>query len=122
MGMRIIAIDDNKTNLKLLEKLLEEKYDVVCFPDASDALYYLQKNEADLILSDLIMPEMTGIGLLKALRNKKIDIPLVIISAYDKKQYIEEAYSHGALHYLVKPINPDELFDVVDNTLSLKPN
>ncbi|MGM0497860.1 MAG: response regulator [Bacteroidota bacterium] len=121
MGMRIIAIDDNITNLKLLEKLLEEKYNIVCFPDAAEALSYLEKNHADLILSDLMMPEMNGIELLQKLHSKKINIPLVMISAYDKKEYIERAYSNGALKYLVKPINPDELFDVVDNTLTLNP-
>jgi len=121
-GTQIVAIDDNITNLKLLEKLLEEKYSIVCFQDALKALTYLKNNQADLILSDLMMPEMTGIGLLKELKFRNIHIPLVMISAYDKKQYIDDAYFNGALKYLVKPINPDELFGVIDSALTLSPN
>jgi len=121
-GTQIVAIDDNITNLKLLEKLLEEKYSIVCFQDAVTALKYLENNQADLVLSDLIMPEMNGIELLKALKTNDINIPLVMISAFDKKQYIDDAYFNGALKYLVKPINPDELFGVIDNVLTLSPN
>jgi len=122
MGTQIVAIDDNITNLKLLEKLLEEKYSIICFQDAVKALIYLKNNQADLILSDLMMPEMNGIDLLKELKFNDIRTPLVMISAYDKKQYIDDAYSNGALKYIVKPINPDELFEVIDNTLTLSTN
>ena len=122
MGTQIVAIDDNITNLKLLEKLLEEKYSIICFQDAVKALKYLKNNQADLILSDLMMPDITGIDLLKELKINDIRTPLVMISAYDKKQYIEEAYFNGALKYLVKPINPDELFGVIDSALTLSPN
>jgi len=122
MGTQIVAIDDNTTNLKLLEKLLEEKYNIVCFRNPVTALKYIKNNRADLILSDLMMPEMNGIELLKNLNSDNIHVPLVMISAYDKKQYIDDAYFNGALKYIVKPINPDELFEVIDNTLTLSPN
>lgn len=118
---KIIAIDDNLTNLKLIEKLLEDKYDMVCFQDAMDALAYLKNHQADLILSDLMMPEMTGIDLLKQIQAQNLLIPFIIISAYDNQKYIEQAYYHGALKYIVKPINPDELFKVVDSSLTINP-
>ncbi len=122
MGTQIVAIDDNITNLKLLEKLLEEKYNVICFQDAEKAIKYLKKNRVDLILSDLIMPEMNGIELLQALKSGNIHVPFVIISAYDKKQYIDDAFFNGVLKYLVKPINPTELFGVIDNALTFSSN
>ena len=79
MGQRrIVAIDDNITNLKLLEKLLEEKYTMVCFQDALDALVYVQNNDADLILSDLMMPNMTGLQLLQEIHIRNIYIPFII--------------------------------------------
>ncbi len=118
---KIVAIDDNLTNLKLIEKLLEDKYEIVCFQDAMEALAYLKGHHADLILSDLMMPEMTGIDLLKQIHSQNLPIPLIIISAYDNQQYIEQAYHHGALKYIVKPINPDELFDVVNSSLTINP-
>ncbi len=118
---KIIAIDDNLTNLKLIEKLLEDKYDIVCFQDAMEALAYLKDHQADLILSDLMMPGMTGIDLLKQIHSQNLPIPLIIISAYDNQQYIEQAYYHGALKYIIKPINPDELFEEVDSSLTLNP-
>ena len=119
---RIIAIDDNITNLKLIEKLLEEKYTMVCFQDALDALGYLQNNDADLILSDLMMPDMTGIQLLQEIHTRNIHIPFIIISAYDNKQYKQDAYNKGVIKYIVKPINPEELFDVVEDSLTLNPS
>jgi DNA-binding NtrC family response regulator len=114
---RIVAIDDNLTNLKLLEKLLEEKYNVVCFQSVIDSIAYMKKNDVDLIISDMMMPEMTGIDLLKHIQTQNLPVPFIIISAYDNQQYIEQAYYYGALKYIVKPINPDELFEVVDNSL-----
>ena len=116
---RIIAIDDNLTNLKLLEKLLEDKYDVVCFQNVLDSIAYMKKNHVDVIISDLMMPEMTGIDLLKQLKTQKLPVPFIIVSAYDNQQYIEQAYSHGALKYIVKPINPDELFEVLEKSLTV---
>ena len=122
MGQRrIVAIDDNITNLKLLEKLLEEKYTMVCFQDALDALVYVQNNDADLILSDLMMPNMTGLQLLQEIHIRNIYIPFIIISAYDNKTYKQDAYSKGVIKYIVKPINPEELFDVVEDSLTLNP-
>ncbi|WP_292484915.1 PleD family two-component system response regulator [Methanohalobium sp.] len=118
---KIIAIDDNLTNLKLIEKLLEDKYNIKCFQDAMEALAYLKDHQADLILSDLMMPGMTGIDLLKQIHSQNLPIPLIIISAYDNQQYIEQAYYHGALKYIIKPINPDELFEEVDSSLTLNP-
>jgi CheY-like chemotaxis protein len=118
---RIIAIDDNLTNLKLLEKLLEDKYEIVCFQDVLESIAYMKKNHVDLIISDLMMPEMTGIDLLKQLKTQNLPVPFIIVSAYDNQQYIEQAYYHGAMKYIIKPINPDELFDVVESSLTLNP-
>ena len=70
-----------------------------------------------MILSDMVMPGMNGIDILKKVKAFNRDIPFIIISAYDKKTYINQAFKSGVYRYLVKPLNPLELIGLIDETL-----
>lgn len=114
---RIIAIDDNQTNIILLEKLLNPRYQIIGFTNSIKAWEYIQKNSIDIILADMVMPCMSGLDLLKKVKEIHPGIPFIIISAYDKKKYIHEAHKLGAYRYLVKPFNPLEFIDFIEETI-----
>lgn len=78
---------------------------------AADVLAYLDRSTIDLLITDISMPDMTGLELIKAVKKKNPDISVIIISAYSKFEYVKEAIKYGVINYLLKPINVEELYD-----------
>ena len=81
---RIIAIDDNVTNLKMVERVLKDKYKLVLVKSGEKALSYLENNLVDLILLDIVMPEMNGFEVfecIKKLDNNNNSTPVVFLTA-----------------------------------------
>jgi two-component system, response regulator YesN len=83
--------------------------------DGKQALSKLQKQEIDLVLTDIRMPGMDGLEMIKQMKQNNFNQPVVIISAYNDFEYAREALRLGATDYLVKPIKNDELSSVLTN-------
>jgi len=121
--MSIIVIDDHVATTRVIQKMLELKgfQNVYVFSNAEDALEFLglghQREgkcnlpEIDLILTDVNMPQMSGIELCKRIKQHEqlADIPIIILTAYDDEQSLQEAFRAGAADYLRKPFNLTEL-------------
>jgi two-component system response regulator YesN len=103
--IKIVAIDDNRVNLTLLKAMLSESFDFRAFKNPQKGLNHILNNHTDLVISDLMMPDMNGIELTKAIKKHNPDIPVVIVSAFDDRANIEEAYKAGANDYMTKPFN-----------------
>jgi len=102
----IIIIDDNEAFIALFQELQEaEAYDIRGFTSASEALSFLEKEPADLVISDIQMPEMTGNQALAKVQDINPDIPLILVTAYGSAEKAVEAIKQGAYHYFLKPIN-----------------
>ena len=102
----IIVIDDNKAFIDLFRELQEaEPYDIRGFTSAGEALLFLEKESADLVISDIQMPEMTGNQVLAKVQDINPDIPLILVTAYGSAEKGVEAIKKGAYHYFLKPIN-----------------
>jgi CheY-like chemotaxis protein len=118
----ILIVDDRRENLLALEGALEVM-DCTVFTATSgqEALRLSLKHYFDLALLDVQMPNMDGFELAALLRGKKEtrDLQIIFITAISKEQkYIERGYEAGAINYLFKPIDPDELRNKV--TVALK--
>lgn len=121
---KILIIDDSHTNLLLLESMFEDDARVVVLLKSSGKgiVKYCLKHNPDLILLDLMMPEINGFEVLEILQShdelKKI--PIIIISALDGKVHIKRAIEMGANDYIVKPINFEENTQLIYRTLGLE--
>ena len=112
---KILVIDDEKSLLDLLEVVFKkEGYDVDVFLSSSKALEALEKNgDYDLILTDIKIPQISGMEVLKRVRKKRPDIPVIMITAFGTIKQAVDALKAGALDYVVKPFNVEELKIIV---------
>ena len=118
---RVLIADDNADMRHYLSRLLSERYDVVAAADGKRALESVQKQAPDLVLSDIMMPNLDGFGLLEALRSNAATntIPVILLSARAGEESQVEGMDAGADDYLVKPFSARELLARVQNHLEL---
>lgn len=118
----ILIVDDTETNIDILLELLGEKYDVIVALDGVSALEIVDENQVDLILLDIMMPQIDGYEVCKRLKSKESssNIPIIFITARDDENSIEKAYEAGALDYITKPFKAIELLARVNVQLKVK--
>lgn len=85
------------------------------FSDGSDALDFITKNPCDVVLTDILMSRMSGLELIARLQDVRPETKTVILSGHSDFAYAQQAIQYHVLHYLVKPIDEDELMDVFKN-------
>jgi CheY-like chemotaxis protein len=122
---KILVVDDNQDNLDLIETFLEDDgyEDVTCVYSAAEAFEALAQDEYDLIILDVMMPDMDGIEACKRLKTQRrySDIPIIIATAKADLQTLKEGFDAGANDYVRKPITNDvELLARVKNAITLK--
>jgi len=120
---RIAIVDDQHSVTSLLSTLLEhEGYDVVAFNSGTDFLNYIKSAHIDMVLLDLMMPGMTGYEVIKQLKATITNeyIPILIISALTDRESRLKSLSLGIDDFLSKPIDREELWLRVRNTLQVK--
>ncbi len=121
LNKTILIVDDTIVNLDILVELLSD-YDVIDTTNGKDALGILKEESVDLILLDIMMPEMDGFEVCKRLKeNKKTkNIPVIFITAMTDEESIEKAYDIGGVDYVTKPFKPKELLARVRTQFHLK--
>ncbi len=105
---KILIIDDSAVNNVLLENVLEDQnYEVIIAFNGNDAFKAIDKNIPDLILLDIMMPDMDGYKILEELKSKENtkQIPVIMVSAKSDSLDIDKAMELGAVDYIIKPIN-----------------
>ncbi|MCO5144241.1 MAG: sigma-54 dependent transcriptional regulator [Oligoflexia bacterium] len=118
---RVLVVDDEEGNLLAMQRILEaEAFHVVCAKQPGLALSMFKKNNFDLVLSDLRMPGLNGLELLRAIRKINDRIPVLILTAFGTVDDAVEAMKLGAVDFLSKPIKKDVLLKVVQDLLSKK--
>ena len=118
----VLIVDDTETNIDILLEILDDKYDILVSLDGKGALEILQEESVDLILLDIMMPEMDGYEVCKVLKSqeKTKDIPVIFITAKTDEDSIEKAYESGGMDYITKPFKPRELTIRVKTQIKLK--
>lgn len=115
---RILVVDDEKLiRWSLRERLTQDGFEVLEAEDGTVARRVVENNHLDLALLDLKLPDMTGIALLRVLRELSPELPVIIITAYSSVESAVEAMKTGAVDYLTKPFNLDELSLTVHRAL-----
>jgi len=117
----ILAVDDMRSMRDLVKSVLEKRgHSVTTHDDGQTALEYAQSNKADLVISDINMPNMNGISLVEALRALPgyRKTPILMLTTEDADEKKQQARSAGANGWIQKPFNPDRLVNAVDKTLS----
>ena len=118
---KILIIDDDVDMCLLLKHFLVRKgYDVIERYSGTEALAFLENAEPDLIISDLMLGDMDGIELLKKVKANNINVPFIIITAYEDIATSVKAISHGAFDYITKPILPEEIYTTVKKAIDIK--
>ena len=117
---KILLVDDDPGLLRLLSiRLRAEGYDVEAVESAHNALATLHRFSPDLVITDLRMDKMDGIGLLKELQTRSPGLRVVIITAHGTIPDAVTATQHGAFGFLTKPIDKDELLTLVERALKV---
>ena len=115
---KVVIADDEymvKVGLKALIESETEQFSVVGeAEDGEQALDIIYKEKPDLLITDIKMPVMDGLALIKEVRRKQLPIETVIISGYGEFLYAQEAIRNGAADYLLKPIDPDSMMQALN--------
>tara|TARA_B100000768_G_scaffold167690_1_gene171980 strand:+ start:127 stop:777 length:651 start_codon:yes stop_codon:yes gene_type:complete len=114
-GKKVIIIDDHKLFTNGLSSILESigLKVVSTFESAKKAIIYLQKNEIDIIFSDINMPEMDGLELCRKLKKTKVKTKIIILSMYEDANIIKEAFDSGANAYLSKNTDKEDIIKAI---------
>ena len=117
----ILVVDDEPELVRGIRRRLSMRgYNVVCAEDGSDALGQFKAHEFDVIVTDIAMPNMDGIQLLRHLREHDSEVPVVLITGEPAVSTAVKALEYGAFHYLTKPVPFSDLEEVVDKAACLR--
>jgi two-component system chemotaxis response regulator CheY len=116
--MKVLVVDDFATMRKIVKNVLKQINieNIVEAENGKHALSVLKSEKVDLIISDWMMPEMTGIEFLKVCKedDEKKKIPFIMVTAEGQKDSVMEAIKSGVDNYIVKPFTPDKLKEAID--------
>ncbi len=117
----ILVIDDTISNLDIVNDFLID-YDVIAIDNGADAINIISSEKINLILLDIMMPDMDGYEVCKLLKSNKNtkDIPIIFLSSKADEDSIEMAYDIGGIDYVTKPFKPKELLAKVRRELYLQ--
>ena len=116
---KVLVVDDEKQICKNVEKiLLKHNYEVALAASAQEALDKMAEESFSLLLSDIVMPEIDGLELLKRVRNQWPQTKAIMMTAYASTDTAVKAIRLGASDYVCKPFTPDELRSTVDLALA----
>ena len=108
--IRILVVEDDPNTRKLMEDvLLDERYSPVMANDAQEALDIIDKQQIDLMITDIMMPGMDGYTLTEQLREAKYDFPILMVTAKETIRDKRKGFIVGTDDYMVKPVDEEEL-------------
>lgn len=119
----IVIVDDEPRTRQGLQRTLESwntgDFTILTAESGEDVLRIAEEKKIHILLSDIRMPEMTGLQLLKTLKEKGLSPVVIIISAYSEFEYAQEALRLGVVNYLLKPIGKKKLIEAVEEAVKI---
>jgi DNA-binding NtrC family response regulator len=122
MKKRVFVVDDEPKIGDLFSNVLErDGYSVETFMNPLDMLDRLgdETQRPDVILADMMLPDLSGVELLEVLDDRGVSVPVIIMTAHSSVQTAVEAMQHGAFHYLQKPVNLEEMRALLKKALEM---
>ncbi|SEL35600.1 diguanylate cyclase (GGDEF) domain-containing protein [Butyrivibrio sp. ob235] len=118
-GRKILVVDDDEMIRMMTVRMLKSKYHVITASSGMEAIEIYEKEKPDMILSDLMMPGMSGFEMMQALREKySYVIPVMFMTAFSGDDTESKGLEVGAVDYIRKPFKPDVLLYRIDNIMS----
>jgi len=120
MSRRILVVEDNPDSLAIMRSILEnQKYEVRVASCGSEALELLQKEGIDLVLLDVMMPEMSGLEVLQRIKGDPATehVPVILVTAKTHDDDVLGGYQYGADYYITKPYTKKQLLYGIDLVL-----
>ncbi len=116
----VLVVDDEDALRRAFARSLEEAgFEVAQAATGKEALKLLESNQFDTVVSDITMPGMTGIELLRAVRQRDHDVPMILVTGNPSVDSATQAVEHGALRYLVKPVGKGVIAETVERAVKL---
>lgn len=119
MKQKLILIDDEPKAGRLMERYLEDSYECQIFQDPLEAMDYFNQHGADLVITDMQMPNLTGAEVLAQIRAVDKQIPVIVITAYSNVDNAIEVLRLGATDFVKKPFDIEELKIIIDKALNV---
>jgi len=117
----ILVVDDELSMRELLEVMLtKEGYEISCAENGSKAISMIEKTDYDLLLCDIRLGDISGIEVIKALKNQNQNTVIIMISAYATTEAAVEAMNQGAYDFVPKPFDNEELKQTIKKALDIK--
>lgn len=111
--MNILILDDEAETRNRIARLLSREGNVYQGGNGSEGLEIIDNHDIDLILTDICMPVMDGLELIRTLRGRDDDVEIIVMSGYSDFDYAQRAIRYGVMDYLLKPISPVDLLNLV---------
>ena len=115
---KILVVDDERIVLESCRRVLGERYDVSLAKSADEAMELMSREPLSLILLDIKMPGMDGMRLMRQVKEKWPEIPVIIMSGYVTNETMQEVAKTDAATFLAKPFTPDELVQAVQQVIT----
>jgi EAL domain-containing protein (putative c-di-GMP-specific phosphodiesterase class I) len=117
----VLLVEDEAPLRRVTARVLRQYgFEVTEAGDGWEALQALSKGEFDVVVSDVTMPHITGLELLHAIRQRDLELPVILLTGAPSMDAAREARQHGALHYLVKPVDNERLVRLVTRAERLR--
>ena len=118
----ILVVDDDTYNLSVAKELLEQNNDIICVTSGKQALAVLSRRMPDLILLDIVMPEMNGFEVISKIKANPMfaDIPIIVLTADNDSDTEMKCLELGAEDYIIKPFEPGIMLSRVSRSLELE--
>ncbi len=113
----VLIVDDELGPRESLRMILRPLYEVITASNGEEALQHLQQGKIDLITLDLKMPGISGLDVLREIKKMKLDVPVIIITAYGTLTNAHEAIRYGAVDFISKPYNAPDILSIVRRTV-----
>jgi two-component system, response regulator YesN len=117
----ILIVDDEPRTRQGLKKTLDTwangEYQIITAANGEETIGIMGQQKVDILLTDIRMPEMTGLELLKVIKERNMSPVIIVISAYSEFEYAHEALRLGVINYLLKPISKKTLIEAVEDAL-----
>ena len=116
---KILVVDDDKFNIAALANCLKPPYEIIVALDGPSALAEVEKHRPDLILLDIVMPQMSGFDVIGELKKNEatMNIPIIFITSLDTDEIRKKGLALGAVDYVTKPYQKSAVKGIIDKYL-----